>query len=137
MWISGGCAVILTNDPSLKNKAILKLNSLVRIHQGARDESYDCCIQKEDEKGFVGFHLGKNLPKAATQAFVDNLQVIAPKILPVVEIVRFAASLVVRKVRQKWSKAAAEEESVGSAAIPIRFTSRMITKYRINYLFFG
>ncbi|KAL6516491.1 3-ketoacyl-CoA synthase 12 [Orobanche gracilis] len=121
LFRSGGCAVILTNEPSLKNNAMLKLNCLVRTHQGARDESYDCCIQKEDGKGFVGFHLGRNLPKAATRAFVDNLQVIAPKILPVGEIVRFAALLVVRKVRQRWRKAAAAEGGGSSERPAIDF----------------
>ncbi|KAL1558630.1 3-ketoacyl-CoA synthase 12 [Salvia divinorum] len=105
LFRSGGCATILTNKPSLKEKAMFKLKTLVRTHHGSRDESYDCCVQKEDEKGYIGFHLGKNLPKAATRAFVDNLKVMAPKILPIRELARFAALLGARKVRQKWSKA--------------------------------
>ncbi|KAK6142073.1 hypothetical protein DH2020_012175 [Rehmannia glutinosa] len=88
LFRSGGCAVILTNKPSLKDKAMFKLKCLVRTHHGAKEESYNCCIQKEDEKGFIGFHLGKNLPKAATRAFVDNLKEIAPKILPLRELLR-------------------------------------------------
>lgn len=107
LFRTGGCAIILTNKPSLKTKAMFKLKQLVRTHHGARDESYDCCVQKEDDKGYVGFHLGKNLPKAATRAFVDNLKEMAPKILPMRELLRFAALLLVRKLRQRWSKAAA------------------------------
>ncbi|KAH6766205.1 3-ketoacyl-CoA synthase 12 [Perilla frutescens var. hirtella] len=107
LFRTGGCAMILTNKPSMKERAMFKLKRLVRTHHGARDESYDCCIQKEDDKGYVGFHLGKNLPKAATRAFVDNLKEMAPKILPLRELLRFAALLLVRKVRQRWSKAAA------------------------------
>lgn len=83
LFRTGGCAMILTNKPSLKDRAMFKLRTLVRTHHGAREESYSCCIQKEDDKGFVGFHLGKDLPKAATRAFVDNLKEIAPKILPI------------------------------------------------------
>ncbi|PIN23956.1 Very-long-chain 3-oxoacyl-CoA synthase [Handroanthus impetiginosus] len=104
LFRSGGCAMILTNKPSLKDKSMFKLKCLVRTHHGAKDESYDCCTQKEDDKGFVGFHLGKNLPKSATRAFVDNLKEIAPRILPVRELLRFAALQLVRKLHQKWSK---------------------------------
>ncbi|XP_051113473.1 3-ketoacyl-CoA synthase 12-like [Andrographis paniculata] len=107
LFRSGGCAFILTNKPSLKDRALLKLKCLVRTHHGAREESYDCCIQREDDKGLVGFHLGKNLPKAATRAFVDNLKEIAPRILPVRELLRFSVLLLWRKLRQKWDKAAA------------------------------
>ncbi|KAL3653124.1 3-ketoacyl-CoA synthase 12 [Castilleja foliolosa] len=100
LFRAGGCAVVLTNEPSVRKKAMMKLKCLVRTHHGAKEESYTCCTQKEDEKGFVGFHLGKNLPKAATRAFVDNLKVIAPKILPVRELARFAGQL----LRKRWIK---------------------------------
>ncbi|KDP44173.1 hypothetical protein JCGZ_05640 [Jatropha curcas] len=99
LFRSGGCAILLTNKRALKHKAMFKLKCLVRTHHGARDDSYDCCLQKEDEQGRVGFHLGKNLPKAATRAFVDNLRVISPKILPVRELLRF---LIVSFIK-KWS----------------------------------
>ncbi|KAI3461505.1 hypothetical protein Pfo_018168 [Paulownia fortunei] len=114
LFRTGGCAMILTNKASLKDEAMFKLKCLVRTHHGGKDESYDCCAQKEDDKGFIGFYLGKNLPKAATRAFVDNLKEIAPKILPVRELLRFSVLLFVRKLRQKWSKAAA-----GASARPV------------------
>ena len=91
LFRSGGCAILLTNKRALKNKAMFKLKCLVRTHHGARDDSYGCCIQREDDQGRLGFHLAKNLPKAATRAFVDNLRIIAPKILPVRELLRFIA----------------------------------------------
>nr|GMD61359.1 3-ketoacyl-CoA synthase 12-like [Ipomoea batatas] len=90
LFRSGGCAILLTNKPALHHKAMFKLKTLVRTHHGAKDESYNCCIQKEDELGKLGFHLGKTLPKAATVAFFENLKEIAPKILPVRELVRYA-----------------------------------------------
>ncbi|KAK6163229.1 hypothetical protein DH2020_000093 [Rehmannia glutinosa] len=55
----------------------------------------------------------QKLPKAATRAFVDNLKEIAPKILPLRELLRFAAKLLFRKIHQKWSK------SGGGAARPV------------------
>lgn len=120
LFRTGGCAMILTNKPSLKEKAMFKLKCLVRTHHGSRDESYNCCIQKEDDKGHIGFHLGKNLPKAATRAFVDNLKEVAPKILPIRELLRFAALLLVRKLRQRWSKAAAAAAAVARPVIDFK-----------------
>ncbi|CAI0433924.1 unnamed protein product, partial [Linum tenue] len=91
LFRSGGCAILLTNKRSLRHRCIFKLNTLVRTHHGGKEDSYGCCIQKEDEQGRLGFHLAKNLLKAATRAFVDNLREISPKILPVRELVRFVA----------------------------------------------
>ncbi|KAH8520438.1 hypothetical protein H0E87_001758 [Populus deltoides] len=82
LFRSGGCAILLTNKRALKHRAMLKLKCLVRTHHGARDESYDCCHQREDDQGRSGFHLDRSLPKVATRALVDNLREIAPKILP-------------------------------------------------------
>ncbi|PRQ33866.1 putative very-long-chain 3-oxoacyl-CoA synthase [Rosa chinensis] len=103
LFRSGGCAIILTNKRALKNQAMFKLNCLVRTHHGAKDESYGCCIQQEDEQGRLGFHLAKILPKAATRAFVDNLREISPKILPIRELVRFMLATLLRKLREKSS----------------------------------
>ncbi|KAI3526163.1 hypothetical protein L1887_05403 [Cichorium endivia] len=101
LFRSGGCAMILTNKPSLAHKSMMKLNCLVRTHHGAKDESYGCCIQTEDEQGRVGFHLGKSLPKAATRAFVENLKEIAPKILPIRELLRFGILKIHHKFKTK------------------------------------
>ncbi|KAL4587631.1 hypothetical protein LXL04_000503 [Taraxacum kok-saghyz] len=101
LFRSGGCAMILTNKPSLAHKSMMKLNCLVRTHHGAKDESYGCCVQTEDDQGRVGFHLGKTLPKAATRAFIDNLKVTAPKILPIRELLRFGILSVTLKILQK------------------------------------
>lgn len=104
LFRSGGCAILLTNKVALKDKAMLKLKCLVRTHHGASEDAYNCCIQKEDDQGRIGFHLGKNLPKAATRAFVDNLKEIAPKILPIRELLRFMVASFVRKLSKKYSK---------------------------------
>ncbi|KAK7390740.1 hypothetical protein VNO78_18787 [Psophocarpus tetragonolobus] len=89
LFRSGGCSVMLTNKPSLKNRAILKLKHMERTQYGADDEAYNCCIQVEDELGYSGFRLTKSLVKSAAQALTVNLQAMAPKILPLWEMVRF------------------------------------------------
>lgn len=100
LFRSGGCAVLLTNKRALRHRAMLKLRCLVRTHHGAKDESFGCCIQKEDDQGRLGFFLNKSLPKAATRAFIDNLRVISPKILPVRELLRYMVASLVRKMYQ-------------------------------------
>ncbi|GMH07435.1 hypothetical protein Nepgr_009275 [Nepenthes gracilis] len=104
LFRSGGCAMLLTNKSPLKKKAMLKLKCLVRTHHGARDESYGCCMQKDDAHGRLGFYLGKDLPKAATRSLVDNLRDLAPKILPVRELLRFMVARAVRRLTLTSSK---------------------------------
>lgn len=101
LFRSGGCAILLTNKRSLKHRAMIKLKCLVRTHHGARDESYSCCIQKEDDHGRQGFHLDKTLPKAATRALVDNIREITPRILPVRELLRFMIVSFTKKLSQR------------------------------------
>ncbi|KAL4359389.1 hypothetical protein HN51_019121 [Arachis hypogaea] len=103
LFRTGGCAILLSNKSWLKHKAIFKLKCLVRTHHGAKDDAYGCCNQKEDDEGRLGFYLGKNLPKAATRAFVDNLRVLSPKILPAREMLRFLLVSLLRKFKSVTS----------------------------------
>ncbi|XVF83440.1 hypothetical protein PTKIN_Ptkin16aG0486200 [Pterospermum kingtungense] len=96
----GGSSVLLTNKSSLKHKAMMKLTHSVRTNIGSNDEAYGCCIQVEDDLGYEGFLLTRNLTKAAAKAVIMNLKVLVPKILPVRELVRFAiASLYKSKTK--------------------------------------
>ncbi|KAF7823532.1 3-ketoacyl-CoA synthase 12 [Senna tora] len=123
LFRSGGCAMLLTNKQSLKHRSMLKLKCLVRTHHGAKDEAFGCCIQKEDEEGRLGFHLGKTLPKAATRAFVENLRVISPKILPVRELVRFMVLTLAKKIKINTSnyKASISSGGGGITKSPLNF----------------
>lgn len=104
LFRSGGCVILLTNKVHVQHRCMFKLRCLVRTHHGAKDEAYGCCMQTEDDKGRTGFHLGKNLPKAATRAFVDNIKELTPKILPVTELVRFLVVSFLYKMKKRSGK---------------------------------
>ncbi|KAJ6844577.1 putative 3-ketoacyl-CoA synthase 12 [Iris pallida] len=114
LFRSGGCCMLLTNRPSLARRAKLSLKCLVRVHHGARDESYSCAMEKEDSNGYKGVQISRALPKAATAALSANLRLLAPRILPISEMALYAYRFVRRKLRPDAAAAAAEE-------VPVRF----------------
>lgn len=92
LFRSGGCSMLLTNNSCLKNRSILKLDYLVRTHLGSSDEAYNSCLEVEDELGYRGVHLSRNLQKVAAEALTLNLKVLLPKVLPLWEILRYVIS---------------------------------------------
>ncbi|KAI5659894.1 hypothetical protein M9H77_28687 [Catharanthus roseus] len=93
----GGVAMIFTNNPDLKNQAILKLNHLVRADLGSNQDIYECAMQIDDSLGYRGMRLNRNLTKSAAKTLTSNLQIMVPKILPWKELIRY----VVVSVRKK------------------------------------
>ncbi|XP_057726508.1 3-ketoacyl-CoA synthase 19-like [Arachis stenosperma] len=87
LFRSGGGCLLLTNNPSLKPNAILRLKHVERTHLGASDEAYGSAMMVEDEQGHQGIYLKKSVPKAASEALKVNLKIMVPKILPLWEIV--------------------------------------------------
>nr|QYJ54441.1 3-ketoacyl-CoA synthase-like protein [Consolida ajacis] len=112
LFRSRGCAILLTNNSKLKHRAMFELKCLVRTHLGANDEAYGCCLQTEDEQGRMGFHLSKELPKSATRAFIENLKVIAPKILPMMELARFVVASYARRIKGSYVKGGAGRPTI-------------------------
>ncbi|KAI5009680.1 hypothetical protein ZWY2020_011817 [Hordeum vulgare] len=95
----GGSAVLLTNDPSsLQGRAKMALRHLVRANTAADDVAHGCALQREDDNGRVGMSLSKALPKAVVRVMALNLRRLTPRVLPVSEILRFAASHMSKKL---------------------------------------
>jgi 3-ketoacyl-CoA synthase len=86
----GGSAALLTNHPALAGRAKMALRHLVRQNTAADQEAHTCALQREDPDGRLGISLSKALPKAATRALTLNMRRLAPRILPVSELARFA-----------------------------------------------
>lgn len=107
LFRSGGAAVLLSNDPAHRGRAKMELSCLVRAHIGANDDAHACALQREDAEGRVGISLSKALPKAAVRAFTENLQRLAPRILPARELARFACRRLARKLLRRKAAAAA------------------------------
>ncbi|KAG5237657.1 3-ketoacyl-CoA synthase [Salix suchowensis] len=74
LFRSGGCSMLFTNNSALKRRAI---------------RAYGCCMQTVDDLGYKGFLLTKSLKNSAAQALSLNLRVLAPKMLPVSELIRY------------------------------------------------
>ncbi|XP_052149153.1 3-ketoacyl-CoA synthase 12-like [Oryza glaberrima] len=111
----GGAAVLVTNDPVLRGRAKMELGCLVRANIAANDDAHACALQREDDDGTVGISLSKALPKAAVRAFAANLRRLAPRILPITELARFAAQLLITKklLRRRATAATATKHTGG------------------------
>ncbi|KAG6505622.1 hypothetical protein ZIOFF_037987 [Zingiber officinale] len=128
LFRSGGCAMLLSNDPAMRRRAKMSLRCLVRTHIGANDDAHQCAAQKEDDRGLVGFFLGKDLPKvavheqAAVRSLTENLQRLLPKVLPTRELLLFAA----RTARQRlwW---------LNKAGAPLAVAARVNFKSGIDH----
>ncbi|KAL4576372.1 hypothetical protein LXL04_012465 [Taraxacum kok-saghyz] len=108
----GGASVLLTNKRALRKKAMFKLKCLVRTHMGSSDEAFTCCTQQEDDKGHVGFFLGKTLPKTATRALTENLRTIAPKILPLTALFHFILRANIQKFGAKYLNISVKRKAI-------------------------
>lgn len=98
LFRTGGSVMLMTNDPAMRARAKMSLKCLIRTHTGANDNAYNCALQKEDDDGLIGMHLGKSLPKAAVHAFSENFQRLMPRILPCRELALYFYRTVKQKV---------------------------------------
>ncbi|KAJ3685128.1 hypothetical protein LUZ61_014292 [Rhynchospora tenuis] len=104
LFRSGGSVMLLTNDPTMRTRAKMRLKCIVRTNIGCTDDGYNCIMQKEDDMGRVGFYLGPGLPKAAMRSFSKNFQVLMPKVLPYSELLLYMWRITEQKFRKAKGK---------------------------------
>ncbi|XP_058074854.1 3-ketoacyl-CoA synthase 13-like [Magnolia sinica] len=90
-----GCAAsLITNDPGCRGSAKMELTLSLRTHHGADDASYKAAFQEEDANGNVGVALTKDLIRVAGEGLRDHIRTLAPRVLPVWELLMYAYSVV-------------------------------------------
>ncbi|XP_021737627.1 3-ketoacyl-CoA synthase 4-like [Chenopodium quinoa] len=100
-----GCAAaIVTNDPNRRRQAKFLLDHSLRTHHGADDSSYKAAFQEEDSKGNTGVSLTKDLIRVAGQNLRAHLTTLAPRVLPVSQLVQYVKSVALSVLTQGESK---------------------------------
>ncbi|CAK9174153.1 unnamed protein product [Ilex paraguariensis] len=100
-----GCtAAIITNDPSRRRVAKMELVNWLRTHYGADDSSYRAAFQEEDDKGNTGVALTKDLIRVAGVNLREHIKIIAPRVLPLSQLVYYMYSVMVAATSHGKSK---------------------------------
>lgn len=94
----GGAAILLSNRKQDKGMAKYELEHLVQTHIGSDDEAYQSVFQKSDEDGVEGVSLSRALLNVATKALKTNISSLGPLVLPHSEQLRFAWSMIRKKL---------------------------------------
>jgi len=96
----GAAAILLSNKSSYRYRSKYRLAHIVHTHEGAKDKSYKCVYQQEDESQRQGVSLAKELMVVAREALKTNVTILGPLVLPMSEQLRFLATLVAKKIFQ-------------------------------------
>ncbi|PAN50845.1 hypothetical protein GQ55_9G561100 [Panicum hallii var. hallii] len=99
----GAAAILLSNRRREARRAKYRLVHVVRTHKGADDRAYRCVYQEEDDQGYSGISLSKELMAIAGDALKSNITTIGPLVLPMSEQLLFFFRLVGRKlINKSW-----------------------------------
>ncbi|KAI3952691.1 hypothetical protein MKX01_013653 [Papaver californicum] len=100
-----GCAAALvTNDPKKKRVAKFELTNSLRTHHGSDDSAYRAAFQQEDEMGNVGVSLTKDLIRVAGVNLREHIKTLAPRVLPLSQLVMYAYSVIMSVLSKGESK---------------------------------
>ncbi|KAK9114919.1 hypothetical protein Syun_021716 [Stephania yunnanensis] len=99
----GGAAILLSNRRRDQWRAKYNLVHVVRTHKGADDKAFRCVYEEEDQEGYKGVSLSKDLMAIAGEALKSNITTIGPLVLPASEQLLFLFTLIGRKlINPKW-----------------------------------
>ncbi|WVZ70267.1 hypothetical protein U9M48_018944 [Paspalum notatum var. saurae] len=98
----GAAAMILSNSGQ---GARFRLSRMVRTVAAARDASYRCVFQEEDDQGNTGIRLSKDLVATAGQTLKSNIVAFGPHVLPASEKLLVALSLLKRRLLHSGGRA--------------------------------
>lgn len=91
----GGAAALVSNS---RNKARFRLKHLLRKITSTRENAYQSVMLDEDEEGYLGLKLTKDLIAVSGDALKASIRSIAPLILPPSETLRFLLSCISKKL---------------------------------------
>ncbi|XP_051129219.1 3-ketoacyl-CoA synthase 11-like [Andrographis paniculata] len=101
----GGAAILLSNRFSDRRRSKYELTRTLRTHKGADDKAYNCVSQVEDEEGYLGMSLSKDIINVAGQALQAHITTLGPLVLPMSEQLLFVATLAAKKMFKMKIKA--------------------------------
>ncbi|XP_058076988.1 3-ketoacyl-CoA synthase 7-like [Magnolia sinica] len=93
----GGAAILLSNRRSDRSVAKYILHHLLRTNLSSDDRSYKCVSQEEDDEGFMGVSLSKDILHVAGDALRVHADMLGPLVLPYIEQLRYGWSVIVKK----------------------------------------
>ncbi|KAK1282445.1 3-ketoacyl-CoA synthase 13 [Acorus calamus] len=89
----GAAAVLLSNDARRwRSKAKMELSLSLRTHRGADNAAHNSAMQMEDALGNIGVSLSKDLVRVAGEGLRVHMRALAPLVLPLSEILRYACA---------------------------------------------
>ncbi|GMH30930.1 hypothetical protein Nepgr_032773 [Nepenthes gracilis] len=100
----GGAAILLSGRTSDRRSSKYELIHTVHTNTASSDRSYSCIFQGEDSEGLKGITVTKDLLTAASKTIEANLAILAPRILPTFDLLRFATNYAIRKLQMKKIK---------------------------------
>jgi len=100
----GGAAILLSNKTSLVRRSKYRLVTSERVIVAADDDAHHAIYQMTDPDGNVGVKISRDLSKSVEKALTINLTRMAPRILPLSEILHYGYDWVMRRISKSYLK---------------------------------